>query len=162
MREGAVFAIMIIVLTIALGALVYSASKGAVSSTSVGGQQVKIDSIEVNETSSVFVNLLLQTQPSSVEVNGGQHFKFNLTVGFFRTLDEGVIYTNATAIKGNLSILTSGFILDHVYQVGTHIDSDQIIVAGDTTVTVTVEMTAPNSAYQGRLSLLLNVAPYIS
>lgn len=155
-------AIGIVVLASMLGVLVYSASTGAISSTSIGGPMVQIDSIEVNETSSVFVNLLLQTQPSSVGVHGGQHFDFNLTVGFFRTLDEGVIYTNATGIRGNLRVLTSGFTLDHVYQVGTHIDASQIIVAGDTTATVTVEMTAPSSAFQGRLNLLLNVVPYAS
>jgi hypothetical protein len=152
---------IVVVAVVALGGVVwvYSFHPGT-GHAAKGGPVVRIRSIDVNESSTVFVNLLLQTEPNQINTTAGQPFSFNLTVGFFRTLDEGVVQTNATAIRGTLLLLTPGFTIDHVYQVGTYVDSNQIVVAGDTTTTVTVHMTAPNAPYTGDLNLLLKVTPY--
>jgi hypothetical protein len=138
----------------------FSAAGGIGARQSLDQSVVKVDSIVVNETGNAFVNLLLQTRPTSLEVRAGEPFGFNLTVAFFRTLDEGNVYTNATAIQGVLRIVTPGFTLLHVYGADTRLATSRIIVPGDATLVFRVEVSAPNTSYRGPLSLVLEVTPF--
>lgn len=131
-----------------------------VSNQANPGSIVRVGSITVNRTGDLAAYLFVGTSANNLlaERNSGP-LLLNLSFTFFRTSDDGEVFTDVAALLVNVSVSTPGFRLLKVHLNGTTLDPNPVYVLGDGSVHVSLLIKPPDSAFDGPMNLLLTVTP---